>query len=117
MPLAVLLILALAQPAPRAGSLPDLPHLNIDNFLPAVREQVQKAYAAAEANPKTPRRSGQLGMVLDAYEQYDAAAVCYRRAQLLDSALVSMALSTSGGCRRHRDGTRTRSRRWPRRCA
>jgi tetratricopeptide (TPR) repeat protein len=84
MPLAVLLILALAQPAPRADSLPDLPHLSIDNFLPAVREQVQKVYAAAQANPTDAEASGQLGMVLDAYEQHDAAEVCYRRAHLLE---------------------------------
>ena len=85
MPLAVLLILALAQPAPRAGSLPDLPGLTLDNFLPAVREQVRIVYAAAKAYPDDAVSSGYLAMILDAYEQYDAAIVCYRRAHLLDS--------------------------------
>jgi len=83
MTLAVLLILALHQPA-RADSLPDLPHLHIDNFLPAVRQQVQQTYATAEAHPNSADASGALGMVLDAYEQYDSAAVCYQRAHLLD---------------------------------
>ena len=89
MSIAVLLILAFALPtgaarAARSESLPDLPRLNLDNFLPAVREQVRQANAAAEAHPKDADASGELGMVLDAYEQYDAAAVCYQRAHLLD---------------------------------
>ena len=86
----VLVLLAIA-PSPdlylqtaRADSLPDLPHLNMDNFHPAVRQQVQQVYAAAEMNPKNPDASGKLGMVLDAYEQYESAAICYRRAHLLD---------------------------------
>ena len=89
MSIAVLLILAFALPAgaaraARGESLPDLPRLNLDNFLPAVRQQVRQAYASAEANPKDAEASGGLGMVLDAYEQYDAAAACYQRAHLLD---------------------------------
>lgn len=73
-----------ARQAARADALPDLPELNMGNFLPAVRQQVQQAYAAARANPKNAEASGKLGMVLDAYEQYGSAAVCYRRAHLLD---------------------------------
>ena len=84
MALAVLLVFALAQTRPPADVPPDLPHLTFDNFLPVVREQVQKAYAAAQASPDDAEASGQLGMVLDAYEQYDSAEVCYRRAHLLD---------------------------------
>ena len=89
MSIAVLLILAFALPAgaaraARGESFPDLPRLNLDNFLPAVRQQVRQAYATAEANPKDAEASGGLGMVLDAYEQYDAAAACYQRAHLLD---------------------------------
>ena len=84
MPLAVLLILALAQPAPRPGSLPDLPRVNVDNFLPAIRQQVEKVYAAAKASPNDAEANGQLGMILDAYEQYDAAETAYQRAHRLD---------------------------------
>src|SRR3954454_22998852 len=83
----LLLALALARPVdarlqPTRGD--SLPRLEMDNFLPAIREQLQQAYAAAEAQPADPEAAGALGMVLDAYEQYDAAALCYRRAQQLD---------------------------------
>jgi protein O-mannosyl-transferase len=80
----ILLGLLVAQPAPKAVRLPDLPRLTVDNFLPAVRDQIKKAYAAAQAKPNDVDASGQLAMVLDAYEQYDAAIVCYQRAHLLD---------------------------------
>lgn len=92
MRIVVSLMLALAIPgyvclhAARTESVPDLPQLNVEHFLPAVREQVQQAYTAARANPKDADASGRLGMVLDAYEQFDAAATCYRRAHLLDPA-------------------------------
>ena len=84
----LLLALALARPAdarlqPTGGD--SLPRLEMGNFLPAIREQLQQAYAAAEAQPADPEAAGALGMVLDAYEQYDAAALCYRRARQLDS--------------------------------
>jgi tetratricopeptide (TPR) repeat protein len=65
--------------------LPDLPQLSMANFLPAIRQQVQQAYMAAQANPKSAEASGNLGMVLDAYEQYESAEACYRRAHLLES--------------------------------
>ncbi len=84
MTMVVLLGLLLAQPAQRVDRAPDLPLLIVDNFLPAVREQVQKAYAAAQASPDDAEASGRLGMVLDAYEQFDSAEACYRRAHLLD---------------------------------
>jgi len=92
MPVTVLLMLAIALAAALrvqtagAESLPDLPRPNMGNFLPAIRRQVQQASAAAQANPKDPDASGTLGMVLDAYEQYESAAICYRRAHLLDPA-------------------------------
>lgn len=95
MPVAVLLILVLAVPAAadlnviqveHADAVPDLPSLNVDAFLPVIREQVEQAYAAARMNPQSADASGTLGMILDAYEQYDSAAVCYRRAHQLDPA-------------------------------
>ncbi len=66
--------------------LPDLPKLNMANTLPAVRGQVERAYLAARAHPRDAEANGKLGMVLDAYEQFESAAVCYRRAHLLDPA-------------------------------
>jgi superkiller protein 3 len=67
-------------------ALPELPQLNVANFFPAVRDQVERAYDEAQANPESARASGELGMVLDAYEQYETATVCYQRARLLDAA-------------------------------
>ena len=88
MPVVLLLVLALTPPAdarlqPARGD--SLPLLEMGNFLPAIRQQLQQAYAAAQAHPTDPEASGTLGMILDAYEQYDAAVICYRRAQHLDS--------------------------------
>src|SRR4051794_28922556 len=77
----LLLALALAQPADarfQPTSADPLPRLEMGSFLPVIREQLQQAYAAAEAQPANPDAAGALGMVLDAYEQYDAAALCYR---------------------------------------
>jgi tetratricopeptide (TPR) repeat protein len=85
MTVAFLLGLVLAQAPARSDRPPDLPQLKFANFLPAVREQIEKVSAAAHAHPTNAEASGQLGMVLDAYEQHDAAETCYRRAHLLDA--------------------------------
>jgi tetratricopeptide (TPR) repeat protein len=88
MPVVLLLVLVLAAPAdarPQPARADSLPLLEMGNFLPAIRHQLQQAYAAAQAHPTDPEASGTLGMILDAYEQYDAAVICYRRAQHLDS--------------------------------
>ena len=68
-----------------AEDIPALPKLNLANFLPAIRGQVQDADATARAHPRSADASGKLGMVLDAYLQYESAAVCYERACQLDS--------------------------------
>jgi tetratricopeptide (TPR) repeat protein len=65
-------------------TVPDLPVIDVRNFLPAIRQQVEEARASAETHPKDPEATGKLGMLLDAYEQYAAAATCYRRAHLLE---------------------------------
>ena len=65
-------------------SLPELPKPVAATFTPAVRDQVQKAYDDARQHPRDAAACGRLGMVLHAYEQYQSAAVCYRRASLLE---------------------------------
>jgi tetratricopeptide (TPR) repeat protein len=65
------------------SSQPDLPHLAIASFRPQIREQVQKALDEAKAKPNDPDASGRLGMLLHAFEQYEAAEICYRRARAL----------------------------------
>ena len=67
------------------SDLPDLPRLTLANFRPQIRDQVQRAYQAAEAKPKDPDANGRLGMLLHAFEQYESAELCYRRARILDS--------------------------------
>lgn len=68
----------------RPAELPGLPDLKISDFQPAIRKQVQQADAAAHARPRSADASGKLGMVLDAYQQYESAAPCYERAHRLD---------------------------------
>ena len=82
--LVIVLAAGLFPPALPAQTPPDLPALNMANFFPVVREQVEKAFQAAQANPKSADASGALGMILDTYEQYDSAAICYQRARWLD---------------------------------
>jgi protein O-mannosyl-transferase len=81
------LILAVAACARQAAPPPsDLPVPNAASFLPAVRAQVESAYARAAASPEDAEAVGRYGMVLDAYTQYDAARACYERAHRLDPA-------------------------------
>ena len=64
-------------------SLPPLPKLYLQQFLPAVRKQVQEAYDAAVAHPRNAAANGKLGMVLQAYSQLEGAEIAYRRAHQL----------------------------------
>src|SRR5579884_931112 len=65
-------------------SLPPLPELRTDNLFPSVLQQIEDAYQSARAHPMDAAANGKLGMVLDAYEQYAPAVVCYLRAHRLD---------------------------------
>jgi tetratricopeptide (TPR) repeat protein len=67
----------------QAQNLPALPTVAFENFEAEIREQVRKAYAAAQAKPRDAQASGWLGMTLHTYEQYEFAAICYERAHLL----------------------------------
>lgn len=69
----------------RPAQLPGLPHLKMSDFQPAIRKQVQKADTAAHNRPRSAEASGGLGMVLDAYHQYESAELCYQRAYGLDA--------------------------------
>lgn len=66
-----------------AWALPSSP-LPVAGFLPYVRDQVQKAYDRALANPSSAEACGELGMVLHAYKQYEVASAWYQRARLLE---------------------------------
>src|SRR5712675_1351985 len=65
-------------------ALPDLPRLTIANFRPQIRDRVQKAYDDVKARPKDAESNGRLGMLLQAFSQFESAELCYRRARVLD---------------------------------
>src|SRR5437588_7764602 len=85
--LAILLVDACGVPRGSSRSestLPALPPLTIARFRPQIRDKAQKLYREAAAKPNDPEASGRMGMLLHAFEQYEAAQLCYRRARLLD---------------------------------
>lgn len=63
--------------------MPALPPLVADNFAPPIRAQIVKAYAEARTDARDAEANGRLGMLLQAYEQYEAALICFERARLL----------------------------------
>jgi Flp pilus assembly protein TadD len=65
------------------SGLPPLPVLSLQNFLPAIRKQLQEAYDAVLIHPRDSGANGKLGMVLQAYGELQEAEVAYRRAHLL----------------------------------
>jgi len=65
---------------------PPLPEPQTGSFTPAVRTKIDKALADARARPDD-AAAGHLGMLLDAHEQYEAAASAYRRAAFLAPAV------------------------------
>lgn len=77
---ASLLLLSLAI-ASQAG--PALPRLALDAYPPAARTAIARAYRDASAKPSDAPAAGTLGRTLHAWEQWDAAAVAYARAQAL----------------------------------
>ena len=84
---AILLLNACSSPSRSARNetgLPDLPRLPIANFRPQIRDRVQAAFHEVEAKPKDADANGRTGMLLHAFEQYEAAEVYYRRARFLD---------------------------------
>lgn len=68
----------------RGSTLPSLPRLDFNDSFPVFQRQVREALGSVRARPNDAAVNGKLGMILDAYEQYDPAAVCYLRAHLLD---------------------------------
>ena len=68
-----------------SSRLPSLPQLTVANFRPQIRDQVQKEYRELEAKPKDADANGRMGMLLHAFEQFESAEICYRRARILDS--------------------------------
>src|SRR5260370_5550150 len=80
----ILVITACSVPHRQEEGLPGLPQLTIANFRPQIRDQVQQAYREVEAKPRDADDNGRMGMLLHAFEQYESAAIWYRRARILD---------------------------------
>jgi tetratricopeptide (TPR) repeat protein len=80
------------QPAPasarQARDVPPLPSLDIGAYPATAREQIGPAFHVATAAPSDADATGQLGLVLHAWEELDAAAQAYARAQALAPARV-----------------------------
>jgi len=74
---------ALAQPAQSRSDAPPLPRIAAETFPEPSRAAVTEALRAARERPGEASVVGALGMLLQAWEQWDAAADAYRRAQAL----------------------------------
>lgn len=83
-----LLVLALSSAVGLTAQSPpasaELPQLSIAAFPPETQNQVEQAFTAARDHPNDAQAVGKLGMLLDLYHREDGAALCYRRAHLLE---------------------------------
>ena len=68
----------------RDSALPPLPQPALDGFAPAVQEQMRAARSTAERFAGEAPAAGELGRVLYAYGQHQAARDCFLRCRLLD---------------------------------
>src|SRR3989442_11275215 len=81
--LAAFYYLGVCLSALQAETIPKLPRLELHDFAPPIRQQLQRAYDVARSHPSDGAASGRLGMLLQAYSQFEAAAICYQRARAL----------------------------------
>ena len=90
------LLLLLLAPAAAQDRVPPLPHLALDTY---PRPPVTRSHARITTRPRTTptrRRSGTLGRVLHAWEQWDAAHAAYARAAGARAAHVRVAVPRRG---------------------
>ena len=76
--------LALALAAGTGLWAQQLPLVTIENFPAVSRGPIGRALAEAQAHPGDPERVGHLGMVLQAWEQFETAASVYTLARALE---------------------------------
>ncbi len=82
------LLSVIAHAGSQAGPTPDLIPLertNLEEFEPAVREQIGRAYEEARKRPQDGAAAGKLGMLFQVYGRYELAEGCYLRARGLDT--------------------------------
>jgi len=79
----VLLFWWLSFVYPQSALLPPLPAVDVAGFEPEIRRQVTGARGDVVARPRDAAANGQLGIILQAYERYELAAVLLERAHRL----------------------------------
>jgi tetratricopeptide (TPR) repeat protein len=65
----------------RTAALPELPAIVVASYGEEARPQIREALKAAQRKQRDATAVGGLGRVLHAYEEYESAEVCYRRAR------------------------------------
>ncbi len=75
------LIATMAVAQARQSAAPALPELAMDRFPAEARASIEAAYREAVERADDGAAAGRLGMVLQAWEQWDSALAVYRRAQ------------------------------------
>lgn len=63
-----------------------VPTIDVTGFEPEIRRQILTAHRAVMAQPRAAEANGKLGMILQAYERYEQAALFLDRAHRLDPA-------------------------------
>lgn len=81
--LIVFVVLALG---PAEAPPPDLPSLPLAQYPPELAARVSEAVARAEKDKRSAAATGALCKLLHAYDQFESATACYRRARALDPA-------------------------------
>ena len=83
LPAAFFALVFFRVPPISSQELPAIPTLPFETYAADVRNQIQAAYQAAVGHPQKAESGGALGMLLYAYEQYEFAEPCFRRAMVL----------------------------------
>lgn len=82
---AIIGLLACVSAKARPADLPFQQEFGLEEFEPAVREQIGRAYELAQRHPDDAVPAGKLGMLFQAYARYDLAERYYKRAHELDA--------------------------------
>lgn len=71
-------------PKPQSQMFVSLQEIGLDEFEPAVRDQIRQAHEDARKRPEDAASVGKLGMIFQVYGKYELAETCYLRAHGLD---------------------------------
>lgn len=64
--------------------MPEAPEVDLDVYLPVVREQIGDALSRLERKPDSAENNGRLGMLFQIYKDYPRAETFYARARAID---------------------------------